>query len=190
MRELKFIQACPDDEIWKPVKDYEDFYEVSNLGNIRTIERYVVLPTHKYLKKQKQLTQFTDGRGYYHVKLYNGEGKPKSLTTHRVVASTFHQNPDNLPEINHKDSNKLNNREDNLEWCTKSDNIKHAYKFRDPSTYKGSGNKNSKLTEANVLELREEYSKNKTPYRILADKYGVGITLIGYIINRNTWRHV
>ena len=177
-------------EIWKPVKNYEELYEVSNLGNIKSIERYIVFPNYQYLKPQKLLKQFKDGRGYMHVKLYNGEGKSKSLTTHRVVALTFIKNPLDLLEINHIDGNKLNNHVDNLEWITRSENIKHAYKTRDPLTYKGSANKNSKLTESQVKNIREEYKTIKTTYKQLAEKYSVGVTLIGYIINNKIWNHV
>ena len=177
-------------KVWKPVKGYEEYYEVSTDGEIRTIERHIVFPTYSYLKKQKLLKQFVDGRGYMHVKLYDGKGKPKSMTTHKVVAITFLENPENLPEINHKDANKLNNCLSNLEWMSRGDNIKHAYKHRDPKTYKGSGNKLAKLTEEQVIEIRKERELYKTTYEQLAKKYNVGITLIGYIVNRKTWRHV
>lgn len=186
-KELKFLS-----EVWKPVKGFESFYEVSDCGNIRSIERYINLPTHSYLKKQKLLTQFKDGRGYKHVKLYDGFGHPKSLCIHRVVLPTFLENSDNLPEINHMDGNKLNNRLDNLEWCTRSYNIEHIYAngLRDPSTYKGSGNHNSKLTEEQVINIRSDRRLYKSLYRELAEKYNVGTTLIGYIVNNQVWNHV
>lgn len=177
-------------EIWKPVKGYESYYEVSNEGNIRTIERIIKLPTHQYLKKQKLLTQFKDRRGYFHVKLYDGNGKCKSLTTHRIVALTFLNNPKELIEVNHIDHNKHNNCLSNLEWITRSDNIKHSYSFRDPKTYKGSANKNSKLTESEVINIRKEYKTTKTTYKQLSNKYNVGITLISYIVNNKIWTHV
>lgn len=179
-----------ENEIWKPVKGFESYYEVSNKGKVRTVERYIELTTHKYLKKQKILTQFEDGRGYMHVKLYDGKGKSKSLTVHRIVGLTFLDNLNNLSEINHIDYNKLNNCVSNLEWMTRGDNIKHSYLNRDPKTYKGSGNKNAKLTEDDVLNIRKEYKEIKTTYKNLANKYNVGITLVGYIINNKIWRHV
>lgn len=177
-------------EIWKPVKHYESYYEVSNKGNIRSIERIVVLPTHQYLKRQKIIKQFKDRRGYFHVKLYNGFGECKSLTTHRIVALTFIDNPEGLIEVNHIDHNKHNNHVDNLEWITRSDNIKHSYIHRDPKTYKGSGNKNAKLTEEQVKNIRKEYKNNKITYKELAYKNNVGVTLIGYIVNNKVWKHV
>lgn len=176
--------------IWKPVKGYEDYYEVSDQGEVRTIERYVELPTHRYVKRQKMLTQFDDGRGYKHVKLYDGKGNPKSFTVHKVVAITFIDNPNNYIEINHIDHNKHNNCVDNLEWITRSENVKHSYKMRDPKTYKGSGNKNSKLTEEQVIQMREEHKTGEFTYKQLADKYSVGTTLVGYIIKNQVWKHV
>jgi hypothetical protein len=106
------------------------------------------------------------------------------------VAIAFVPNPDNLPEVNHIDGNKLNNLPYNFEWTTRSDNIKHAYLFRDPLTYKGSGNKNSKLTEEKVINIRKEYKEGTTTYKKLAIKNNVGITLIGYIINNQVWKHI
>ena len=179
-----------NNEIWKPVIEYEEYYEVSNLGKIRTIKRNIILPTHQYVKKQKLLKQFIDGRGYLHVKLYNGKGKARSLTTHRIVALNFLENPLNLIEVNHIDHNKSNNNLNNLEWISRSDNVKHSYIHRDPKTYKGSGNKNSKLTEEQVIKIREDYKNYKTTYKELAINNNVGITLIGYIINNKIWNHV
>jgi hypothetical protein len=177
-------------EIWKPVYGYEEYYEVSNLGNIRTIERFVVLPTHSYLKKQKMLTQFKDGRGYNHVKLYDGKGKPKSFTTHKVVAITFLDNPECHPEINHKDGNKLNNNLDNLEWSSRSDNIKHSYAIRDVRSYSGENAVLAKLTENQVIEIREAYEKGEMTRSQLSKKYGVKYNNIDSIIKRKTWKHV
>ena len=176
--------------IWKPVKGYEDYYEISNLGEIRSVERYVELATHKYFKKQKTLTQFNDGRGYKHVKLYDGKANPKSFTVHKLVALTFIENPNNYIEINHIDHNKQNNSVENLEWTSRSENIRHSYLMRDPKTYKGSGNKNSKLTEEQVIQMREEHKTGRFTYKQLAEKYLVGTTLVSYIVKNKVWKHV
>jgi len=125
-----------------------------------------------------------------HIKLYDGKGKPKSICIHRIVALTFKPNLKNLPEVNHIDGDKLNNSVENLEWCTRTENIKHAYKFRDPKTYKGSGNKNSKLIEKQVINIRNKYKNKQITYKQLAEEYNVGVTLIGYIINNKIWKHV
>lgn len=115
-------------EIWKPIKGYEGLYEVSNLGRVKALERkkncnrgYEIIKEH-FLKPNNYGTS-----GYYRVPLTNKEHIRKYYLVHRLVAENFIENPKNLPQINHKDGNKENNTADNLEWCTVSFNIKHAY---------------------------------------------------------------
>ena len=114
-------------EVWKSVKDYNGFYEVSNLGRIRSVDRYV---------RWKQCNRFYPGKvrligrneyGYRTI-LFSKDGVEKCRRVSRLVALAFIPNPKRLPEVNHKDGNKLNDHVSNLEWCTKSDNIKHAWR--------------------------------------------------------------
>lgn len=113
-------------EIWKDIKDYEDYYEVSNLGNVRSKGReYVdklgrcrtVLPIKRKIQKLKI--------GYLAVDLNVNGGKEKKFV-HRLIAEAFLPNPENKQTVNHKDGNKLNNDISNLEWVTYSENNKHA----------------------------------------------------------------
>lgn len=92
------------DEIWKSINDR---YSVSNLGNIKS----------NYANKEKILSPYKNHDGYLMVDL-RSPGKRKSISVHRLVAIAFIPNPNNLPEVNHKDEDKTNNRVDNLEWCT------------------------------------------------------------------------
>ena len=94
------------EEIWKTIEDYEN-YMVSNLGRVYSKR------SKRYLKSS--LT--SSGKGYQHISLCK-DGKAKSFMIHRLVAEAFIPNPDNLPCVNHKDENKMNNCIDNLEWCT------------------------------------------------------------------------
>lgn len=100
------------EEIWKPIKDYEGLYQVSNLGNVRSLNRKIKNRNLKEKIKKFDKTKF----GYLRVEL-NNNGKKKKYLVHRLVAQTFLDNPNNYPCINHKDENKNNNIVSNLEWC-------------------------------------------------------------------------
>ena len=93
-------------EIWKPVPDYEELYEVSNLGRVRSL-----------FKGDRILKQGIGSTGYKIVTLCR-KGTQKTVNVHRLVASCFIPNPHNFPCINHKDENRLNNAVSNLEWCS------------------------------------------------------------------------
>ena len=95
-------------EEWKPVKDYEGYYEVSNCGNIRSSK------THKFLKQRLN-------KGYPVVKLHK-DSKMSTKSVHRIVASAFIKNPLDKREVNHLDEDKINNNVANLQWCTAKEN--------------------------------------------------------------------
>lgn len=111
-------------EVWKDIPNYEGIYQVSTLGRVRSLTRDVWHGTFSYTRKGVIMSTFNT-TDYDSLTLHK-DGIRKIYTVHRLVAMTFLPNPDNLPDVNHKDGNKLNNRLDNLEWCTASDNVKHA----------------------------------------------------------------
>lgn len=98
-------------EIWKDIKGYEGLYQVSNLGRVRSMDRYDSL---KHFRKGRILKQSKINSGYLTVSL----GRNNRFLVHRIVAKTFLNNPDNLPCINHKNNNKTDNRLSNLEFCS------------------------------------------------------------------------
>lgn len=101
------------EEIWKDIKGYEGLYQVSNLGNIKSLSR----KRGNQFDYQEIIMKQGDYRGYKNVILQK-DGKVKCFIVHRLVAEAFVPNPRNLPFVNHKDECKTNNTVDNLEWCT------------------------------------------------------------------------
>ena len=109
--------------MWKPIKGYEGMYEVSSHGAVRSCER--ITADGKHLS-----TKILHGGCYpngYEFVCLRKDGNNRNRMTHRLVAEAFIPNPDNLPVVNHIDGNKHNNNVTNLEWCTCSQNRKHAY---------------------------------------------------------------
>lgn len=100
-------------EIWKPVTGYEDIYSVSNYGRV-----------YSHIKN-KILKSKSNGRGYLQTCLTKNKVQ-KMHYIHRLVADAFCENPNNFPEVNHKDENVQNNRADNLEWCTSHYNLRYG----------------------------------------------------------------
>lgn len=117
-------------EMWKSVIGYESRYEVSDLGSVRSSDRYSRHNTSKtgfILHKGQILKPYTSEKGYSKVDLGDGFGKRKSVSVHRLVAIAFIDNPMNYDQVNHIDGVKTNNHLDNLEWCNNSMNQVHAY---------------------------------------------------------------
>ena len=108
-------------EIWKPIPGYEGRYEVSSFGRIKSI--YDGRNGHDKSLILKPCIR----RCYLFVNLYDSTGTPKAKHIHRIVASVFAKKDTCRQEVNHLDGNKLNNRAENLEWVTRSENVKHAY---------------------------------------------------------------
>lgn len=112
-------------EIWKPVVGYEGLYEVSNIGRVKSLERYVNDRGGFKLLKERILKEVQSRSGHLKVKL-SKNSMSKLYFTHRLVAQAFIPNPDNLPVINHKDEDPINNRVENLEWCTVAYNNRYG----------------------------------------------------------------
>jgi hypothetical protein len=123
------MQIKSELEIWKDVKSFEGIYQVSNLGRVKSLSRNFILKgkvnnLHTRVVKEKILTQINI-KGYRRVVLCKN-GIKKNYSVHRLVLSHFIDNPDNKSHVNHKDCVKHNNNVSNLEWCTPSENSRHA----------------------------------------------------------------
>jgi len=161
------------EEIWKDIKSYEGRYQVSNLGKVKSLVRECIL---KFGIR---------GKGYLYVNLCK-DGQVKKFSIHRLVAETFIPNPDNKPEVNHRDGIKNHNEATNLEWATSKENIEHAMKELGRIGPRGEIQGNSKLTEADVIQIRE----SKLRLKDLAYIYKVSIPHLSDIKNHKKWGHV
>jgi hypothetical protein len=152
-------------EIWKSIDGYKSIYEVSNLGNVRSLDRIDFAGRH--LKGKLFSTNAKCG-DYVTVRLTQ-MGMTQTHRIHRLVAETFIPNPLNLPEVNHIDGNKQNNCVENLEWCDYSENIKHAYKMNLHKPKR-------KLQDVEIAEILK--SKGNVSCTKLAKTYGVSFQWI------------
>ena len=113
-------------EIWEDIKNYEGFYQVSNIGRIESLEREVWNGKVYYLTQEKILIHRLTKAGYCRVQLYKN-GLSKDRYIHELVATHFLVNIDNYKEVNHKNGIKSDNRVENLEWCNRTQNGLHSY---------------------------------------------------------------
>lgn len=162
-------------EIIKDIKGFEGRYTISNLGIVRS------KLTNREMKPN--LTKF----GYMRVNLRKAKSREyKSYFIHRLVASHFLDNKNNLPEVNHIDCNRTNNVVTNLEWCTKQYNVRHSFIYGSAS-HKGLRNPNSKLSYSDVQAIFALKKTNRFYNTQIAKIFNVAPQSIDNIINGNTW---
>jgi hypothetical protein len=163
-------------EIFKSLKgivEKGDDYEVSNLGNVRNVT------TGKVLKGTKNY------KGYLRVSF-----KGKQYFVHKLVALAFIPNPDNREQVNHKKGKeKDNNRLDNLEWATRSENMIHAYDTGLEDIKRGEDTNNAKLTDRDVTKIKEMFVA-RIPQKDIAKRFNIDIATISAIKTGRTWTHV
>lgn len=173
--------------LWIPVNNYEGIYECSNTGFIKSVEGYKNNQWGKYKSPERILKPGTDRGGYLYVYLTKN-GISKFELVHRLVLKSFTILGKNKIYVNHKNGIKSDNSLENLEWCTKSENTKHAYKTGLKKAIYGEFNKASKVTENQVKEIRNKYPKIKISK--LALEYKVNYSTIERIVKRITWNYV
>lgn len=153
------------DIIWKPLVGFEGLYEINTIGDIRSLDRefsyydtrWERITTRKH--KSAPMKQFDSAGGYKFVSLRrNGEYCQRYV--HRLVAQTFISNPENKPEVNHKDRNKSNNCVDNLEWVTSKENSQHLIR----SGYDWGANNRGKSPTAETRAKISAACKGHTGY--------------------------
>jgi hypothetical protein len=176
-------------EKWKHIKGFEGYYQVSNKGRIKSLDRYVEYKNgYKRLHKGKILRILKDTAGYCQVNLWKN-GKLKRRSVHKLVADAFIVNCEHLPQVNHVDGDKDNNHVLNLEWCSASYNVKHAYDNNLKSGNFGSKNGSSKLKESDIIDIRNMLSSGYY-LKDIAKKYNVSISTISGIKLGKYWTKV
>ena len=142
------------------------------------------------LKSFKEIKQRPNEDGYMTFTA-GSKGSRSKIKTHRVVAETFMPNPNNLPEVDHLDSDRANPAETNLEWCSRQENIKRSY-ARGNHINKAVGIKNprARLSESDVIEIRRLFDNNIMTRQQLAVKYNVGWTTVDHVVKRESWPHI
>ena len=163
------------EEIWKDIPNYEGMYQVSNLGRVKSLK----------FGKERVLKPILNGRGYYHINLYKG-GKTIINTIHRLVMLSFVGESE--LEINHKNGIKSDNRLENLEYCSRSENIQHAYDTGLKAGRKGENHHNSKLTRACAERIK--YGHQGMTQRAIAEIYGINQAQVSVIRSGKTWKHI
>ena len=162
-------------EIWKDVPEYEGLYRVSNLGRVKSL----------WFGKERILKPRDNGWGYMQVGLYK-EGYVKKLKVHRLMMLTF-VGSSNL-QVNHINGLKTDNRLENLEYCTASQNQIHAYKNGLKKVLKGEKNGQSKLTKACVERIK--YGHQGMMQKEVARIYGITQSQVSRIRSGRLWKHV
>ena len=160
-------------EIYKNIENYEGLYQISNLGNVKSLN-------NSKFKKEKILKKGLQKNGYEIISLCK-ENKKKSYTVHRLVALHFIPNLENKKQVNHINGIKTDNIVENLEWCTTSENTKHAYDNGFIDLYKHGKHIASKLTNIEVSQIRV-IGKNLKQKEI-ADLFGVSQVIISNVLN-------
>ncbi len=180
MASANFTTKQLDNEIWKPCPDYEAIYSVSNLGRIRRDKAARGAIAGKVVKNLL-------ASGYASVRLARS-GVQTNHLVHRLVCRTFHGEPsEGQTDVNHIDSNKLNNTADNLEWTSRSENIRHS--FANNTHPKGENRAMSKLNDVEIPVIRERLAKGESLVSIAAS-YGVGTSTIYKIKIGKRYKHV
>ena len=175
---LKVLVACEESqEIWKDIPGYEGKYQASTFGKIRSIDRTIKRVDGKEIRIRAKTLSSNIQNGYPHVNL----GAGKTAKVHSLIALTFLGERPEKCDVRHKDGNKTNNRLDNLEYGTRSENNLDGYKIR------GRVSRSQKLNPTIAKEIREML-RSGISQRSAAKKYGVSKSTIAAIKNGELYK--
>jgi hypothetical protein len=177
------FEAAPT-ETWKPVAGFEQLYEVSDIGRVRSLKR----ATATGILGGKELSPEKTRNGYLRVRL-SAFGGVARFSVHRLVLETFAGKAPEGSECRHFNGDRTDNRVSNLAWGSRSENafdrVGHGTHFNN----KGGRHPNSSLSDENAIEIRR-LSKEGCPHNSLAERFGVSAPTISYIVSRRGWKHL
>jgi len=179
------------EEIWKEIKGYEGYYKVSNFGNVKSLRRKIMTSKgHYHTVNSRVMVLKKDTNGYSSVILSKNQ-ITNQFRVHRLVADAFIPNVENLKCVNHIDGNKKNNKVENLEWVTHSENSRHSVKIGLTQKKDNSGvnNPRSRVNDSIVILIRNDFN-NGLSHGELMKKYNLPSSTISNIKLKKTWTHV
>lgn len=167
-------------EIWKDIEGYENSYQISSFGRIKSLNKII----NNNFYKEKILNPSCTNNGYVEIGLYKNK-KAKTTTIHRLVAKAFIPNPNNLSQVHHKNHIRSDNHIENLEWVDQLQNTRYAQQAG--KMLKGERSPLAILTQEQVNKIRAEFIKNNLNYGQMARKYMVSEGCIKHILLNRTW---
>jgi len=181
-------------ESWLPVQGFEEYYHISNMGRLKILDRLcwknATDKLHTRIKKERISAMIPNDKGYPSHILVKDDIK-HTQTIHRLVALHFIPNPENKPQVNHKNGIKWDNRVENLEWVTESENSIHAYETGLSKAVSGESHYQAKITDEKAREIKYQLSvKNDRTLQEIADICGVGRSIVKDISQNSTWKHI
>jgi hypothetical protein len=196
-----YIAEEREPEIWLPVFGYEDLYEISSWGNVKSLERIYYtgmdnkikrfLP-ERIMKQRMVIAPSSKSKIPYFKVMLCKDGFRIFWSVHQLVAIHFVPNPNNLKLVNHIDYRTLNNYYKNLEWNTHLQNIQHSHDRRMAALPKGEDRPEAKLSEADIKYIKENYKFRDKEFngRRLAKKFNVSFGHISAIVQNKRWKHL
>lgn len=180
-----------ENETWKDIVGYDGIYKISDLGRAKLC-RLSFLSESGYVATNEIIlnpVHRSGGSKYIYYGLYNHKnGEYKLHSAHRLVAQAFIPNPENKPQVNHIEGNKLDNRACVLEWVTTSENQRHSIKSGLRKT--GCARHNAKFTREQIIDIRRKYKPYVYTLESLSNEYSCSIRMIARIINNESYKDV
>jgi hypothetical protein len=177
-------------EKWVAVKGFEDFYEVSDKGNVRSSDRIIKNNFGTFTQPGRILKGNINQAGYTKQTLTDHNKKQHTVLVHRLVAIAFLPNLENKKNVNHKDGNKSNNELSNLEWATDSENMKHAIDTGLLKVRKGQEIYFAKFTDDQARYIKTAVNSGDLTIKEVCVMFNCCRRTISDMVKGRTWKHV